>query len=56
MKNLKSKSAQKKRDIHEDQDDRELKVMSELCPNISEIITRMMSGVASSVVVKVPGK
>ena len=26
---------------------------SELCPNLSEIITRMMSGVASSVVVKV---
>ena len=47
--------------IHEDQDDVDLneetsKATSELCPSLSEIITRMMSGLASSVVVKVPGK
>ena len=57
----KSKSAQKKRDIHKDQDDRDLiedpsKVTSKLCPNLSKIITRVMSGVASGVVIKAPGK
>ena len=47
-------------DIHEDRDGVDLiedtsKVTSKLCPNLSETITRMMSGVASGVVVKVPG-
>ena len=32
------------------------KVTHDRCPNLSEIITRMMSGAATGVMVKVPGK